>query len=236
MVFHLAAVLDVRRSIEERMNAFENNVTATMSLLEAMKECDIKQIAYFSTQAVYGEERIKSEETAPHPVSLYGATKLASEHLIEAYSRCFGIKSWIFRLANVVGARQTHGILVDLARKLRNGPNKLEILGDGKQEKTYIHISDCLDAVFHIISHSKELVNLFNAGSSDTITVADIAKILLQETGANPELVYTGGRTGWPGDIAFSSLPIEKLKSLGWHPKYSSRQAIQLAVKELINN
>ncbi len=233
IIFHLSAVSDVR--IADRMRMFEQNVTATANLLEIMKECNINNIAFFSSQAVYGNVAgVITEETPAQPVSLYGATKLASEHLIATYSRCFAMRSWIFRIANVVGVRQTHGVIVDFVKKLKNDKTSLEILGDGRQEKSYIHVSDCMGAVLHAVSKSKERINLFNIGSGDTITVDEIAGIVALEMGLAPRFAHTGGSIGWPGDIALSRLSIEKLKASGWSPKYSSLQAVKKSVRELL--
>jgi len=177
---------------------------------------------------------IVTEETLPNPVSMYGATKLSGENLIAMYARCFGMKSWILRMANVVGERQTHGVIVDFIQKINNDKNRLEILGDGEQEKSYIYVNDCVDAILYVINNSREPVNLFNIGSGDTITVNEIAEISAKEMNANPKFIYTGGKTGWLGDIAFTQLSIEKLKKLGWSPRHSSHQAIQKTIKTLL--
>jgi UDP-glucose 4-epimerase len=234
IVFHLAAVSDVRSGIENKLFMFEQNVTATMNLLEIAQECGVGGFVFFSSQAIYGNVvgRI-TEDTLPKPVSLYGATKLAGEHLVSFYPE-LGMRSYIFRIANVVGPRQSHGVIVDFIEKLRKDGNKLEILGDGKQEKSYVHVDDCIGAILYSVKMSKGNLNIFNVGSGNTLTVNEIAEIVADAMDTDPEFVYTGGRIGWPGDIALSSLSIGKLESLGWRPRYTSRKAVEEAVKALI--
>ena len=234
IVFHLAAASDVRSGIENKLFMFEQNMTAAMRLLELSHAYGVTDFVFFSSQAIYGNVIGKiTEDTLPRTVSLYGATKLAGEHLVSFYSE-LGMRSYIFRIANVVGPRQSHGVIVDFIEKLKRGSKRLEILGDGRQEKSYMHAHDCIDAILYSVRKSKDSVNIFNIGSGDTITVKEIAEIVVDAMGLDSEFVYTGGSTGWPGDIALSSLSIGKLESLGWHPRYTSRKAVEEAVKALI--
>lgn len=235
-VWHIAANPDVRAGSENPDEMYKNNILATYNLLEAMRRANVKKIAFTSTSTVYGDtEVIPTPETCLfHPVSVYGATKVACEAIIESYSRSFGIKSWLFRLANVIGARSNHGIIPDFIAKLKQDPKKLEILGDGTQNKSYIYIEDCLDGMFRGISADGE-INIFNIGNENKIEVKTIAGIISEELGVTPELNYTGGKRGWVGDVPIMLLSIEKLKKLGWRPKYKSEEAIRVTVRDILS-
>lgn len=235
VVFHLAAVSDIRSGLERRRHMFEQNVAATMELLECMRSCGIGTIVLFSTQAVYGNVHGPiTEETPPAPVSLYGATKLMAEQLCALSAQEHGIQARLLRLANVVGERQTHGVIVDFIGKLRKNPDELEILGDGKQEKSYVHINDCIDGVLCAMEKAHEPVSRFNIGSADTITVDEIAAIVAAEMRVRPVVRYTGGEAGWPGDIPVSRLSSSRLQGLGWSPRYSSGEAVKEAARSLL--
>lgn len=236
-VWHIAANPDVRVGLENPDEIYRNNVLATYNVLEAMRKYDVERIIFTSTSTVYGEAKTipTPEEYPMHPISLYGASKLACEALIESYCHTFGIKSWIYRFANVIGKRSNHGVIFDFIMKLRKNPNELEILGDGEQNKSYIYISDCIDAMFYGLK-AKNNVNIFNIGSEDQIKVKKIAEIVCEEMGLKPKFRFTGGKRGWKGDVPLMLLSIEKIKSLGWKPKYNSEEAVRLAVKDLIQD
>ncbi len=169
------------------------------------------------------------------PISLYGASKLACEALITAYSHTFDIQAWIFRFANIVGSRSTHGIIVDFIRKLRENPTQLEILGDGKQEKSYLHVSECVNSILFAIKKSREDVNIFNIASEDTISATEIGKIIVEEMDLSDiKFNYTGGSRGWRGDVTRMRLDIEKLKAIGWKPAYTSERSVRETVRSLI--
>ncbi len=169
------------------------------------------------------------------PISLYGASKLACEAFITSYSHTFDMQAWIFRFANIVGPRSTHGITVDFIKKLRRNTNLLEILGDGKQEKSYLHVSECVDAIVFLIENSKEKVNMFNIGSEDTISATEIGKTVIEEMGlSNVEFTYTGGNRGWKGDVPRMRLGIGKMKKLGWKPVYTSERSIRETARALL--
>lgn len=242
MVFHLAANPDVKLGAENTRVHLEQNVLATYNLLEAMRKCDVKKIAFTSTSTVYGEATTvpTPENYGPLlPISLYGASKLACEALISSYCHTFEMQSWIYRFANIVGERGTHGVLVDFIRKLRENPCELEILGSGRQKKSYLEVRDCVRAMLHCIEHSDEQINVFNIGSEDSVDVTKIADIVALQMGlADVRYHYTGGvdGRGWKGDVKVMQLSIEKIKKLGWTPLEGSAQAIETAVKALLKD
>ena len=234
-VWHLAANPNV--NISDAEVHFKQNVLTTYNLLEAMVKYDVKKIRFTSTSSVYGEAKQipTPEDYIPlMPVSVYGAAKLVAESLIREYSNKFGVTAVIFRFANIIGGRSNHGVVVDFVRKLRQDPNELEILGDGKQCKSYLHVLDCVDATFHASSQQKGAVELYNIGSNDRITVDKIADIVAKEMQLTPKRNYTGGRVGWKGDVPLMLLSIEKLKSIGWTPKMNSADAVQKTVCEIL--
>jgi UDP-glucose 4-epimerase len=242
MVFHLAANPDVKLGAENTRVHLEQNVLATYNLLEAMRKMRVNRIAFTSTSTIYGEATTvpTPEDYGPLlPISLYGASKLACEALISSYCHTFEMQSWIYRFANIVGERGTHGVLVDFIRKLRENPKELEILGSGKQKKSYLEVRDCVQAMLHCVQHSDEQINVFNIGSEDSVDVTDIANIVALQMGLNDvQYCYTGGvdGRGWKGDVKVMQLSIKKIKRLGWTPQGSSAQAILAAVKALLKD
>lgn len=238
MVCHIAANPDVRLGASDTKVHLDQNILATYNLLEAMRKSSAKKIAFTSTSTVYGEASVMPtpEDYGPLiPISLYGASKLACEALITAYSHTFDMQAWIFRFANIVGPRGTHGITVDFIKKLKENPCRLEILGDGKQEKSYLHVSECVDAILFAIGKSKEEVNIFNIGSEDTISATEIGKVIVEEMGlSDVEFAYTGGSRGWKGDVPKMRLGIEKLKAIGWKPVYTSEKSIRDTARALL--
>jgi len=239
-VCHVAANPDVRLGAVDTRVHFDQNITATYNLLEAMRKNDVANIAFTSTSTVYGEATIipTPEDYGPLvPISLYGASKLACEALITSYCHTFDMHSWIFRFANIVGDRGTHGIIVDFINKLKNNPEQLEILGDGRQSKSYLHIADCVDAIMFAIDHIDEIVNIFNIGSEDTIDATGIAGVVVGEMGLKDvEFSYTGGRRGWKGDVPQMLLAVDKVKELGWSPSYTSRNSVSDTARVLISD
>ncbi len=239
-IFHLAANPDVKLGAENTHVHLEQNVLATYNLLEAMRKNDVRQMAFTSTSTVYGEasEVPTPEDYGPLlPISLYGASKLSCEALISSYCHTFQMQSWIYRFANIVGERGTHGVLVDFIRKLRENPGKLEILGSGKQRKSYLEVKDCVCAMIHAVEHSTGEVNVFNIGSEDSVDVTEIADIVVGQMGLDGvEYNYTGGidGRGWRGDVKLMLLSIEKIKRLGWSPELGSARALEVAVKALL--
>lgn len=235
-VWHLAANPDVRAGAERPEEIYRNNVLATFRLLEAMRKNGVRKLIFTSTSTVYGEAKLipTPEDYPTHPISVYGASKLACEALIESYCHTFGFVAYIYRFANVIGKRSTHGVIYDFIRKLRANPNELEILGNGEQNKSYIYIDDCIEAMFTGLK-AEGAVNVFNIGSEDQIKVRRIAEIVCEEMGLNPRFRFTGGDRGWIGDVPVMLLSIEKLKKLGWRPNYSSEAAVRKAVRDLLD-
>ncbi len=240
MVFHLAANPDVKLGAENTSVHLEQNILATYRLLEAMRKGSTKSIAFTSTSTVYGEATVvpTPESYGPlKPISLYGASKLACEALISSYCHTFEMQSWIYRFANIVGERGTHGVIVDFMRKLRTNPKSLEILGSGEQRKSYLEVRDCVEGMVTCVEGSDEEVNIFNIGSSDWVDVTGIADIVTGEMGlSNVEYRYTGGidGRGWRGDVKAMLLDIKAISNLGWRPKHSSAGSIKAATDALI--
>ena len=244
-IYHLAANPEVRLGETDPKTHFEENILATFNLLEAMRKArKPKTIIFASTSTVYGEAtRVPTpEDYGPLlPISTYGATKLACEALITSYAHTFNHRALIIRLANVIGPRSNHGVIIDFIKKIRTDPNQLVILGDGKQEKSYLYITDCIKAFIHLtktFSKSTERFDVYNLGSNDKVTVTEIAKTIAQEMNT-PEIEYRytggvdGGR-GWKGDVKTMQLSVDKLVKTGWKPIYTSSQAVRLATKALI--
>ncbi len=229
LVCHVAANPDVRLGASDTKIHFDQNILATYNLLEAMRKNNVKKVVFTSTSTIYGEAQIMPtpENYGPLiPISLYGASKLACEALVTSYSHTFDIQAWIFRFANIVGPRSTHGIIVDFIRKLRGNPTQLEILGDGQQEKSYLHVSECVNSMLFAIEKSREDVNIFNIGSEDTISSTGIGRVIVEEMELSDiKFIYTGGSRGWKGDVPKMTLDIEKLKAIGWKPVYTSEKA-----------
>ena len=240
LVFHIAANPDVRLGAVDTKVHFDQNITATYNLLEAMRINGVKEMVFTSTSTVYGEATIipTPENYGPLvPISLYGASKLACEALITSYSHTFDMHSWIFRFANIIGDRGTHGIIVDFIAKLQNDPEELEILGDGRQSKSYLHVKECVDAIVHSITSSNEEVNIFNIGSEDATNPTRIGEIIVEEMNLkNVKFNYTGGSRGWKGDVPIMMLSIDKLKELGWKNEWGSETSVRETVKALLNS
>ena len=244
-VFHLAANPEVRIGAQSPELLYETNVLITYNLLEAMRKENVKHLVFTSSSTVYGDAKVipTPEDYAPlEPISVYGGVKLAAEALISGYAHTFDIKSLIFRLANIIGERSNHGVIYDFINKLKKTPERLEILGDGTQRKSYLHVSDTIEAMLYLFEKFKEeekIYDVYNLGSEDWITVKEIAEIVSKAMNLNPELYFTGGvdgGRGWKGDVKFMRLSIEKAKSRGWKPKMNSYQAVERTVRELLEN
>lgn len=235
IVFHLAANPDVRLGAEDTKVHLEQNMLVTYRVLEAMRRRFVKKTVFASTSAVYGEALIPTpEDYGPLlPTSLYGASKVACEALISSYCYTFDFSAWIYRFANVVGLRSNHGVIYDFIQKLQTNSGELEILGDGNQTKSYIYIDDCIEAMLYGLK-GKEKINIFNIGSEDQVTVRRIAEIVSEEMNLKPKFKFIGGRRGWKGDVPVMLLSTEKLKILGWRPKYSSSEAVRKAVRDIL--
>jgi UDP-glucose 4-epimerase len=235
-VWHMAANSDIPGGIADPNVDLRDTFQTTFNTLLVMREAGIRWIAFASTSAVYGvHDEVLREDSGPlFPISNYGAMKLASEALISAAVESFLERAWIFRFPNVVGARATHGIIFDLLKKLKPNPPDLEVLGDGTQQKPYLHISDLLDAMLIVHERTSDALNYFNIGPADEGTsVLRIAQAVLREASPLTPLRFTGGNRGWIGDVPRFRYSIEKIKRLGWQPKLTSMQAIDRAVAEI---
>jgi UDP-glucose 4-epimerase len=238
MVFHLAANPDIRLGTRITDTDLRQGTIATYNLLEAMRLSDVKKIAFASSSVVYGEDAPMPtpEDHGPcMPISLYGASKQAGEGLISSWVGTFGFQAWVFRFANIIGERGTHGVIFDFIHKLKADPTRLEVLGNGRQEKSYMEVGECADAILHVISKTNEGLNLCNLGSNDTCSVTRIAEIVIEATGnAGAVIEYTGGDRGWAGDIPKARLSIDRMKSLGFDINYDSDDAVRLTAEVLI--
>jgi UDP-glucose 4-epimerase len=237
-IFHLAADPDVRQSAMNPDPAMQSNIMATFRVLEAMRRHEIPELVFTSTSTVYGDAAVipTPENYAPlEPISVYGATKLACEALISAYCHSFGMKAWNFRFANIIGERSGHGVITDFIGKLRRNPNELEILGDGKQAKSYLEVHECIAAMLYATGKARDTVNTFNIGSEDWIDVRTIAEIVIEEMHLQgTKLRFTGGERGWVGDVPRMQLSLERIKALRWKPQLGSRESVRIAVRDLL--
>ena len=240
LVYHVAANPDVRLGAKDTKVHMEQNVLATYNVLEAMRLNDVRDIVFTSTSTVYGEaKKIPTpEDYGPLvPISLYGASKLAAEAFIMAYVHNFGMKAVIYRFANIVGPRSTHGVIYDFIMKLKKNPKELEILGDGTQTKSYLYVEDCVDAIIFGYENRREDVEIFNIGSEDWINVRKIADIVVEEMRLkNVVYRFTGGKRGWKGDVPKMLLSIEKIKSYGWKPKRNSEESVRLTAQSIVQS
>lgn len=237
-IYHLAADPDVRQSALIPEGPVNNNIITTFRVLEAMRRYNVPEIAFTSTSTVYGEATVipTPEEYAPlEPISVYGASKLACEALISAYCHSFTMKGWIFRFANIIGARSGHGVLIDFINKLADNPREMEILGDGKQKKSYLEVQECVDAMLFAVGHATATVNTFNIGSEDWIDVKAIADIVAKKKGLSQvRYRFTGGERGWVGDVPKMQLSIARMKALGWKPRHGSQESVCMAVQAML--
>lgn len=246
VVFHLAANPDVRLGASDPSVHFDENLVVTFNLLEAMRKSETaKGIVFASTSTVYGEAGVlpTPEDYGPLlPISVYGASKLGCEALIASYCHSFGFRGALLRFANIVGSRSNHGVTVDFVGKLRRDSSELEVLGDGTQKKSYLHVKDLVDAFFVVLDNLGESgsVEVYNVGSLDQVAVLRIAEVVCEEMGiGKPRLRFNrsveGGR-GWIGDVKVMQLSVEKLMGLGWKPTLDSEDAVRVSCRELLES
>jgi len=243
-VFHLAANADVRFGLEHPEKDLQQNTMATFNVLEAMRANGIKGIAFSSTGSVYGEsEVIPTPEDAPFPIqtSLYAASKVAGEGLIQAYCEGFGFEGYIFRFVSILGERYTHGHVFDFFRQLQQDPGHLRVLGNGQQRKSYLYVQDCVSAMLHVIQQnlaatSKHRSAVFNLGTNEYCCVTDSIRWICGRLGVQPKLEFTGGERGWVGDNPFIFLDTGKIRSTGWRASLSIQQAVERTVDWLAQN
>ncbi|NGM71393.1 NAD-dependent epimerase/dehydratase family protein [Natronolimnobius sp. AArcel1] len=235
LVFHLAASKAV--NTDSPREQFEANTQMTYNVLETMHDVGVSELAYTSTSTVYGEApRPTPEDYAPlEPISIYGASKLADEGLCSTYAHSHDLTVRTFRFANIVGSRLRGAVIPDFIEKLDENPDVLTILGNGRQEKSYMHVSDCVDAMLHVLENATGPLATYNLGTRTTTSVNRIADIVSDELGLDPDYEYTGGDRGWTGDVPKMRLSIEKLDALGWEPEYESDAAVRQSTRELVN-
>ena len=239
-VYHLAADPDVRQSAMTPDPTIRNNIVATYRVLEAMRTHGIPELVFTSTSTIYGEATViptPEDYTPLEPISVYGASKLACEALISAYCHSFQMRSWVFRFANIIGERSGHGVITDFIHKLRQNPKELEILGDGRQTKSYLEVHECVEAMLYAVGRAKEPVNTFNIGSEDWIDVKTIADIVADEMHLpSVRHRFTGGKRGWVGDVPKMQLGIEKITELGWKPRLGSQESVRIATRAMLDH
>jgi UDP-glucose 4-epimerase len=236
VVFHIAAHADVRAGAANTHIDLHNGTVATHNVLEAMRLNGVAEIVFASSASVYGETPPvpMTEDYGPaHPISLYGAAKVAAEALVSAYCHTFNMRGWIFRFANIIGARRRQGVVYDFVNRLKEDPSRLEVLGDGSQSKPYLHVSECVDGMLFGYAHAAGRVNLFNLGVETATDVRSVAAIVLREMGLNETRVeYGSADRGWPGDAPQLRFDMRRMNELGWSARLTSDEAVALAAKE----
>lgn len=237
-VFHLAANSDIQASAAKPSVEYKNTYTTTFQILSSMRKFGVKKLFFASTSAVYGDKRNEIlDENTPNlaPISYYGAAKLGSEALISAFSYMNEMDALVFRFPNVIGPRLTHGVIFDFIHQLKEDNTQLRILGNGKQTKPYIYVSDLVDAIMQFMDLKKKGVTLYNVGVEGATSVTSIADIICEEMKIqNVEYIYTGGEGGWKGDVPRFEYCIDKISAEGWKAKYTSDEAVRETVRENI--
>ena len=239
LVVHFAANADVRFGTEHPRKDLDQNTIATWNVLEAMREVSCKRIVFSSTGSVYGEPEIfPTPETCPFPIqtSLYGASKLAAEGLIQAYCEGFGLQGYIFRFVSILGERYSHGHVYDFYRQLSQHPEHLHVLGDGHQKKSYLYVQDCIDAILTAIDRANDEVNILNLGTDEYCEVNDSIGWICEHLGLHPKLTYSGGERGWVGDSPFILLDCSRIRTLGWRPRLTIKQAVLATITYMSAN
>ena len=228
-VFHLAANADIKDNLLAPRKCIEQNVLVTQNVLESMRAAGVRDIAFASTGSVYGETAvIPTPEDAPFPVqtSIYATSKVAAEGLLTSYAVGFDLRTWIFRLVSVLGPRYTHGHVIDFWRKLKRDATQLEVLGDGRQRKSYLHVADCVSAMLAAVEGARASINVFNLGHTEWMEVGDSIGLIAREMGVSPRLHFTGGQRGWPGDSPRILLDTGRIRALGWAPARTIEESI----------
>jgi len=238
MVYHLAANPDVKFAPGDPTDKdLRQNTLCTYNVLESMRRHGVRRLAFSSTSAIYGicERQPIAEDQAPHPISLYGATKLGCEAMIGAFQNLFDMDCWIFRFANVVGPKvrkRGRTVIGDFIDKLRRDPSRLQILGDGRQAKSYLLAEECVAAMLFAVDHAPRGLNTFNLGCPDSLSVTRIAEMVAAAMGlGGVQYEYTGGEGGWPGDVPRFRLDVTAINRLGWSARYNSEEAVALAIE-----
>lgn len=236
MVYHLAANSDIQKGVANPKIDYNLTFNTTFVVLELMKDFNVKKLFFASTSAIYGETYdCLTENYGPlQPVSNYGASKLASEAFISAFSSNYDIQTWITRFPNVVGERFTHGVIYDFVKKLRSNPDELEVLGNGQQCKPYVYVKDLIRGIQFVIANSHDRYNVYNLGSDSRTKVSEIASMVIEEMGLNAQIRYTGGDRGWKGDVPEFKYDLSKVNKLGWHADYDSNQSVRVAIQRAL--
>ena len=240
-VFHLAANADIKSNLKEPRKCVDQNIVVTQNVLEAMRVAGTKEIAFSSTGSVYGEAKMyPTPEDAPFPVqtSIYATSKIAAEGLLTSYAQPggFAFRTWIFRFVSLLGPRYTHGHVMDFWRKLAMDPTRLEILGNGKQIKSYLHVSDCVSAMLTAVDRARDPINVFNLGHTDELQVNRSVEIITKAMGVSPRLEYTGGERGWVGDSPHILLDTRRIRALGWAPTKTIEESVIETLRFLMAN
>lgn len=238
-VFHLAANADVRYGTHHPWKDLEQNTLGTWRVLEAMRKLGVRRLGFASTGSIYGEPEVfPTPEDCPFPVqtSLYGASKLAAEGFIEAYAEGFGIQSYIFRFVSILGERYSHGHVFDFYKQLREHPDELYVLGNGRQRKSYLYVQDCIDAMLLAAEKAAGRVNIFNLGTQEYCEVNDSIAWITERLGLRPRLIYSGGNRGWVGDNPFIFLDCARMRALGWQPRLTIREGVIRTLDYLVEH
>jgi UDP-glucose 4-epimerase len=231
-IFHLQANADVRHGLDHPTRDLEQNTIATSHVLEAMRSVGVTKIAFASTGSVYGEPDVfPTPERPPFPTqtSLYAASKLAAEGMIGAYCHGYGMTGVVFRFVSILGERYTHGHVFDFYRALKADPTRLRVLGDGRQEKSYLYVRDCISAMLTAVgAHDEDhgSFNVYNLGTDETIIVDDSIRVIVEHLGVSPDIEHTGGRRGWAGDSPLIHLDCTAIRALGWRPTLTIEEGI----------
>jgi UDP-glucose 4-epimerase len=229
-VFHMAANADIKDNLKAPRFAIEQNLIATQNVLEAMRAAGVRDIAFASTGSVYGDATVvPTPEDAPFPVqtSIYATSKLAAEGLLSSYAFGYDFRVWVFRFVSVLGPRYTHGHVFDFWRKLRRDPSRLEVLGDGTQRKSYLHVADCVAAMLVATGRAETPINIYNLGQDDWVTVDESIAVITTALAVTPRLEYAGGRRGWVGDSPRVLLDTRRIRALGWAPSRSIQDGVR---------
>jgi UDP-glucose 4-epimerase len=237
MVFHLAANSEIDKSMADPSIDFNKTFMTTYNVLNLMKNHGVKKLMFASTSAIYGDtNRPISEDYGPlFPISLYGSAKLASEAFISGYCENFGIKAWIARFPNVIGERATHGVVYNFVRFLKEDPDELTILADGKQNKPYLYVKDLVEAILLICKKTDGKINYFNIGvDGGNTSVNEIAAMTIEEMGLKAKIKHAGGERGWVGDVREYKFDLTKIHKLGWFAKNTSNEAVKKAIKLIV--
>jgi UDP-glucose 4-epimerase len=235
-IWHLAANTDIRKGTTNNRIDLEQGTLATFELVEAARQHDVARIFFASSSVIYGWAKVfpTPEDYGPlAPESLYAASKLAAEGLLSAYAHLYGMKVYLFRFANIIGPGMTHGILYDFFEKLKNDPSRLEVLGDGRQSKSYLRTEDCVEGMLQVGDRASETVNIYNLGSRDRISAGEIAERVVRAHGGTARIEFTGGARGWSGDVPEQLLAIDRVEKLGWTPPRSSAEAVDQTIAEI---